>query len=74
MNTAYQVMIREILASGGQIGRYDPRHVEAWMRSEHGTLDALSRGRFASEVRIAAQCIDEAGVSVSESLAKSEGL
>jgi hypothetical protein len=28
----------------------DPAHVEAWMRLEYGTLDALSPARFAAEV------------------------
>lgn len=38
--------------------KYDPRLVEAWMRLERGTLDALSSGQFKVEVRIACQCIN----------------
>jgi hypothetical protein len=53
---------------------HDPRHVEAWMRLEHGTLDHLDAARFESEVCIANACITEAGVSESESLALSYGL
>lgn len=29
----YEQMIREALAKQGAIGRYEPRHVEAFMRS-----------------------------------------
>jgi len=52
----------------------DPRHVEAWMRLEHGTLDHLTASRFESEVCIANACIAEAGVEQSEALAVSHGL
>jgi hypothetical protein len=52
----------------------DPRHVEAWMRLEHPTLDGLSTERFAAEVRIALACIAEAGPDESEALAASLGL
>lgn len=52
---------------------HDPRHVEAWMRLEHPTLDHLDRRRFDSEVRIAIQCIETAGKDASEELAVSYG-
>ena len=71
---AYQQMIQEALSKSGQTVEYDPRHIEAWMRSEHGTLDALSRQQFNAEVRVAVACIDAAGVEMSERLAQSEGL
>jgi hypothetical protein len=51
----------------------DPRHVEAWMRLEHGTLDQLSTAQFISEVIMAERCI-LADPSQSERLAKSYGL
>ena len=65
--------IREELAKSGHAGRYDPRHIEAWMRLEHGTLDGLSASEFAAEVEIARQCVD-ADPSGSASLAQSYGL
>ena len=52
----------------------DPRHVEAWMRLEHPTLDTLSPERFAAEVDVAVACIAEAGLTASEALAASFGL
>jgi hypothetical protein len=69
----YQESIREILAQEGHIGKYDPRHIEAWMRMEHRTLDGLSKGQFEREVLIAAQCVDEAGVDLAEQMAVMEG-
>lgn len=52
----------------------DPRHVEGWMRIQHGTLDALSAEAFAVEVRICVDCVDEAGIDRSDELAQSYGL
>ncbi|HEU5019652.1 MAG TPA: hypothetical protein VFT69_16965 [Pseudolabrys sp.] len=51
----------------------EPRHVEAWMRSEHGTLDHLSPEQFVLEAQVAADlaAIDPA---MSEALAQSFGL
>jgi hypothetical protein len=69
----YQKLIRELLAKAGRIGT-NPRHVEAWMRIEHDTLDALSPAQFAQEVEIAAQCTSEAGVATSDALAASLGI
>jgi len=70
----YQQSIREELAGRGYIGRYDPRHIEGYMRLEHGTLDALSASRFSEEIEISRQCIDADSYSNAESLAKSFGL
>ena len=53
---------------------YDPRHVEAFMRSEHPTLDGLSPTRFRSEVRMACACVDEGGAEFAEKVARSFGL
>lgn len=53
---------------------YDPRHVEAYMRSEHGTLDRLSSSQFATEVTMAVMCIEDGGTEAAESLARSFGL
>lgn len=71
--SSYAKHIREEAAAIGKIG-YDPRHIEAWMRIEHGTLDALSKSQFRSEVRIACECIDHAPAIDSEELANSYGL
>ena len=64
----YQDRIREITPT------YNPRHIEAFMRSEHSTLDGLSPSRFRSEVRMAVACIEEGGVEFAEKIAKSFGL
>lgn len=70
----HQQAIRETMAQLGRIGAADPRHVEAWMRTEHATLDGLSRSRFKAEVEIALQCISAVPSADSESLAQSFGL
>jgi hypothetical protein len=70
----YQSLIREILARNGYVGRYDPRHVEAYMRIEHSTLDGLSRAQFAAEVEICRQCVDAGGPDGAERCARSFGL
>ena len=74
MPTYYQNAIRERLATMGRIGAADPRHVEAWMRVEHSTLDALSPRQFDTEITIALDCIAAGPVSDSEQLAASMGL
>lgn len=70
----YQQMIREDMARLGRVGAADPRHIEAWMRSEHPTLDGLSSARFACEVVLALECVAVTGVIASEALAQSFGL
>lgn len=72
--TQYAQSIREDLAALGFIGRYGARHVEAYMRIEHPTLDALSPRQFRSEVAVAAECVDAAGPADAEALALSFGL
>jgi hypothetical protein len=66
--TPYQRLIAE------RAPEADGRHVEAWMRVEHPTLDGLSPERFAAEVDVALACIAEAGPVASEALAASFGL
>lgn len=51
----------------------DPRHVEAFMRVEFGTLDHLTPSRFRREVQIAVACIDECGEDMAEDVARSYG-
>lgn len=65
---AYAKRIRELAPL------HDPRHVEAFMRVDHSTLDHLSPSRFAHEVVIASRCVDEAGRVQSELLAQTYGL
>jgi len=64
----YRARIKELAPT------YDPRHVEAYMRSEYGTLDALSPGHFDAEVRTAVLCINAGGTAMAEQLAQSYGL
>ena len=52
----------------------DPRHVEAWMRLEHPTLDGLSAAAFEREIDIAVAASPPAGTTDSEALAASFGL
>lgn len=52
---------------------YDPRHIEAYMRVEHSTLDGLSPSRFKAEAKLAAACVDEGGIEMAERIAKSFG-
>lgn len=66
--STYQQLIREIVPDANS------RHVEAWMRSEHGTLDALDRKRFDREARLAAAYAESAGPEMSERLAETFGL
>lgn len=53
---------------------YDPRHVEAFMRLQYGTLDHLDAATFETEVCIANACIAECGEGEAEALALSYGL
>lgn len=69
----YQQMIRETLANQGRIG-VKPHQVEAWMRLEFGTLDALGGAAWNRAVREAVDCIDGCPESQSERLAQSYGL
>ena len=73
MNSPYTQTIREELARQGKIGT-DPRHIEAYMRLEHPTLDGLSRSQFNQEVSVGIDCIEQGGISAAESCAQSFGL
>ena len=70
----YKQMIRERLAKMGYIGKYDPRHIEAYMRLEHSTLDGLSSRQFDSEIKIGIECINADGLENAEKCAQSLGL
>lgn len=70
---SYRERISETLARAGFIGQYDPRHVEAFMRGEHPTLDGLSTSEFGREVLSAAKCVDAGGKALAEDVAQSFG-
>lgn len=65
----YQHRIRTIVGSA-----VDPRHVEAYMRLEHHTLDSLSKDDFEYEAKASATCVLMGGEVAAEQLAKSFGL
>ena len=53
---------------------YDPRHIEAYIRLEHPTLDGLTPDRLENEAFVARCCVDEGGKEAAEMLAQSYGL
>ena len=66
--TFYQRFIAE------RVKDVDPRHVEAWMRLEHPTLDGLSQVEFTRAMYAALAATIDAGPEESERLAASFGL
>ena len=66
----YENIIRTIVKSV----EVDPRHVEAYIRLEWGTLQYLSFGQFVTEVGTAIESIAANGYAKAEALAKSYGL
>lgn len=69
----YAARIRAVLADYERTT--DPRHVEAFMRLGHGTLDHLPAFHFGLEVIMCANMVDNwAGAEQSEKLAVSYGL
>lgn len=52
----------------------DPRHIEAYVRLEYGTLNHLPIETLRREARIAADCISYVGKDSAEELANSFGL
>ena len=53
---------------------YDPRHIEAYMRLQHATLNSLTRRQFTAEVRLCRACVDEGGIDAAKRCAQSFGL
>lgn len=53
---------------------HDPRHIEAYVRLEYGTLGNLAPSTMRREAQIAADCILVGGAANAESLAQSFGL
>ncbi len=70
---SYQKNITKTLAEFGR-NDVDPRHVEAYMRLGHSTLNSLSRDQFTSEVDLAIACIDDGGPEMAEDCAKTFAL
>ncbi|MHB8252925.1 MAG: hypothetical protein ACYDEV_04360 [Acidiferrobacter sp.] len=68
MSTPYENKILS-MAEG-----YDPRHIEAYIRTEHTILSRLTPDEFAAEVQLAIECIQEGGVDLAERIAQSFGL
>lgn len=71
---SYQTLITTMMADAGTIEVADPRHIEAWMRIEHPTLDALGLPEFAAEIQMAIACVRAEPLAISEELARSIGL
>ena len=66
----YQDLIRDLLKGR----KYDPRHIEALMRVQHGTLNHLSRECFVRAIKICTKVIDKIGKDEAEETAKNYGL
>lgn len=64
----YQTIIHEIDPS------VNPRHVEAWMRLQYGTLSHLSHEEVKVEIKIIKSVIAASDEGSSEALAQSYGL
>lgn len=61
----YQDTIRRALGNRD----YDPRHIEAYLRLQHGTLDHLSTDQMRDEIEVCVLCVDADGEAAAESLA-----
>ena len=61
-------------AGNAHVRDTDLRHVEAWMRLAHPTLDGLSRSEFVRAMYAALGQVQDAGPEESEALAASFGL
>ena len=71
MTTPYGYLIEKYGEASAR--GYDVRHVEAYMRAAHSTLDGLSPREFADEVEIAMACVEEGGAALGVRIAKSFG-
>jgi hypothetical protein len=54
--------------------KFDPRHIEAYIRLEYATLGHLSIEVMRREASIAAMCVEEGGLEAAEDCAQSFGL
>jgi hypothetical protein len=69
----YERLIPETLARLCRPG-LDPRHVEAFMRDEHGALDHLGGDSWTRAVSDAADLVEAGGPRLAEDLAQALGL
>lgn len=69
---SYATTIREHAAALGHLGA-NVAHIEAWMRVEHPTLDALSPAQFRAEVLAAIECVRAATPAENVALAEALG-
>lgn len=72
MKSIYQTEIQKELNKHGW--QDDPRHIEAYMRLGHGTLNHLSPELFEEEVIICHYCIQKSGIEGAEELAQTYNL
>jgi len=74
--SVYQDQIREILrgAVGDGVSQVDPRHVEAWIRANHPTLDGLDEHELELAIVNGYKDAVLATRAESEKLARSFGL
>lgn len=70
---SYATTIREHAAALGHLGT-NVTHIEAWMRVEHPTLDALSPGEFRRAVLDAIGCVRAATPAQNAALAEALGI
>ena len=68
-HSLYQQRIADIVGPD-----YDPRHIEAFMRVQYGTLDHLPTDQFTADARFCSICVDEIGKEEAEKVARSYGL
>lgn len=70
--SGYQRLITRILRKAALVA--DPRHVEAYMRLRHGTLDSLSKKLFENDVIVCVGVVNKVGPTEAEDIARSFGL
>jgi len=66
--------IRDYLIETELFGKYNPRHILAWMYSENNTLNNLTQIEFTNEIKLACKTISIAGIEFSEDLAQTFGI
>jgi len=71
--TFWQRCIVEVQCNRWNLKRADARHVEAWMRLEHGTFNHMSKEQFKRAVLDANRMVLVAGETMSEALAQTFG-
>ena len=71
MKTYFQ---RQIVEKGYVPTGIDARHVEAYVRVAHSTINSLSWAELRREIKISVACIREGGVDAAERVALSFGL